>query len=150
MKRQINYALILLFLFLVWLFTNTAVTTYKHLIQERDNTPRYQMVSTGDNTPAMIYDKMTGETWQHIKVKSSGGDVTDEAWARVYYKDAILPGEEGVSEIYSVTPADIMKRQRKSVREWVQKYKGSADAIGKAVEIKNLPDLLEEETAKKK
>jgi hypothetical protein len=141
MKQQINYALVLLFLLVAWLFTNSGISLYKMLIQEKDITLRYDIESGPLGT--LLYDRVTGETWKYHAVSG------EEGWSRFYYRDVLLPGPEGVSDAYALTPAEMLRKQKASVQRWLKQYQKGIKDIGNVVEMRSLSGLIEEEKEKK-
>lgn len=86
MNKQANIGLLLLFILIVGLFAYM----YMKLNIERENYNRYT-ISSHPKLHTFVLDKKTGEIWRYFR-NSNGGELKDEGWMRLYYKQGTLVG----------------------------------------------------------
>ena len=143
MKKQINFGLVLGFLFVVWLFANTWVGSYhkEKSHKEKEAFSRYAVVKSEEITP-IIYDKVTGETWRYFRNRDDKGKLKDEGWARLTYSGF----DAGFDTATGNTPAEVKWAEGILIRKMMVGLKKPAEPHKKGL----VKRILEEKAKKPK
>lgn len=144
MRKQINIALILGFLFIVWLFLHTFMGFYsrnerlgfektKHLykrLRQKDE-GHYSIIDS--DIGLIIYDENTGESWRYFRELTEEGEFEfkEEGWTPLIY--SFGEGAEGITpEIALQNFKEFLKKKnQKDKNKQKRKLKDDLGIFGK-------------------